>query len=110
LRSTDTADIVQRAIDEAFAEEPSMNAAKSAGIKTDKVADEIAAALRDLFDGKDTRGTGQTFDEEIYAKAKPLFDRLMNHGLEQEAEQQADHQSILRTIAKAQRMARDRKP
>jgi hypothetical protein len=47
----------------AFADEPSTNAheaVKSAGIKTDRVVDEIAAALRDLFGGKDARGTSQT--------------------------------------------------
>ena len=111
--STDTADAVKRAIDEAFAEERSTNAskaAKSAGVKTDKVADEIAAGLRELFDGKDTGRTGETFDEEVYAKAKPLFERLMNYALQQEAEQHAERQSILRTIAKAQRMTREWKP
>ena len=60
--------------------------------------------------GKGTRGTGRTFDEAVYAKAKPLFERLLNYALQQEAEQHADHQCILRTIAEAQRMTREWKP
>lgn len=111
--SAEAADAVRQALDEIFAEESSTNASKptkSAGVKTDKVADEIAAALSELFSGKDTGAAGQTFDEEVYAKAKPLFDRLLNLIFEEEAEQRAEHESILRTIAEAHRVAQERKP
>ena len=92
--STDLGDLFDQAIAEVFAvgHSSTRDFAKSAGTKTDRIIDEIAAALNDLFGGTNTGRLSETFDEEIYAKAKPLFERLVNHALQQEAEQLAEHQ------------------
>lgn len=69
-------DAVQRGGQPGLADERSTaEVAKSAAKKTASALDEAAAGLFELFGGGDpTRlGSGPTFDEQTYAKAKPLF-------------------------------------
>jgi hypothetical protein len=103
-------DWFERAVEEVFADKPSTaGEPKSAGIKTDKVLDELTAALTTLFDNRNVRA-GASFDEELYAKARPLFEKMFARLREQEAEQAAEYESILKRIGAAERFAREWDP
>jgi predicted RNA methylase len=77
-RSDDVAAAFDDAFADVFGEEPAKaptvgEAAASAAKNTLQAADAAMDALTTLFGNKDRLGSGPSFDEETWAKAKPLF-------------------------------------
>lgn len=69
LSAEEIGDIFDELVDERSTGEVAKSAAKNAA----SAADEAMAGLTALFGGGKTIGSGLNFDEETYAKAKPMF-------------------------------------